>query len=61
MATVWINPGYGQKGFSDKELKDITISVIVLSLAFTIIYDLYQLYFSLFTREKQKTHYLYSI
>ncbi len=39
MATVWINPGYGQKGFSDKELKDITISVIVLSLAFTIIYS----------------------
>ena len=38
MATVWINPGYGKKGFSDKELKDITISVIVLSLAFTIIY-----------------------
>ena len=38
MATVWINPGYGKKGFSEKELKDITISVIVLSLAFTIIY-----------------------
>ena len=38
MATVWINPGYGKKGFSEKELKDITISVIVLFLAFTIIY-----------------------
>ena len=38
MATVWINPGYGKKGFSDKELQDITISVLVLSLAFTIIY-----------------------
>ena len=38
METIWVNPGYGRKGFSDKELKDIAISVLVLSIAFTLIY-----------------------
>lgn len=33
-----INPGYGSAGFSKTELKHITISVFVLSLAFTIIF-----------------------
>ena len=38
METIWINPGYGQKGFSRIELRDIAISVGVLALAFTLIY-----------------------
>ena len=35
---IWINPGYGQKGFSTTELKDIAISIGALALAFTLIY-----------------------
>lgn len=38
MATIWLNPGFGQKGFSNIELRDIALSVGALSLAFTIIY-----------------------
>ena len=33
-----VNPGYGKAKFSTKELIDITVSVIVLSVAFTILY-----------------------
>ena len=38
MATIWVNPGYSQGGFSRIELRDIAISVGVLAAAFTIIY-----------------------
>ena len=34
-----INPGYGSKGFSRKEVHDIVISVLALSLAMAIIYN----------------------
>ena len=33
-----VNPGYGKPRFSKKELMDITASVIVLAVAFTILY-----------------------
>ena len=38
METIWVNPGYAQKGFSRTEIRDIAISVGVLALAFTLIY-----------------------
>lgn len=36
--TYSVNPGYGRSRFSGTELRDILISVVVLSLAFTIMY-----------------------
>ena len=33
-----VNPGYGKSRFSSTELRDIFVSVVVLSLAFTIMY-----------------------
>jgi Zn-dependent protease len=33
-----VNPGYGKSRFSSTELRDILVSVVVLSLAFTIMY-----------------------
>ena len=38
---IHVNPGYGKKRFSKRELGDIAISMIVMTLAFTILYRSY--------------------
>ena len=35
---IHVNPGYGKKRFSGEELRDIFVSIVVLSIAFLILY-----------------------
>ena len=35
---IHVNPGYGKKRFSRQELLDILVSIIVLSVAFMVLY-----------------------
>ena len=35
---IHVNPGYGKKRFSSEELRDIFVSIVILSIAFLILY-----------------------